>query len=653
MRTDIWTIDFETMPIGPRPEHYPPEPVGVAIRNPEGQSVYMSWGHPSGNNCSREDASSMLHKIWEDGRPIAFHHAKFDTEIAYIRFGMPALQWDRVEETMFLAFLIDPYARSIGLKDLGVRWLGMDKNEQDAVVEWVLAYKEQLPRFEFVTNSKGEPFGAPTKKNAGAWIGFAPGELVGPYAIGDVERTFRLWKVLRPLVEQAGMLESYNRERQVLPIFQANERVGLRINVELLETELNVYGQAFQYVENWLRWRLNSPGLSFDNDNDVADALERCQVVTEFAKTKTGRRSVSKDNMHPDIFADKEVASALGYRNRLKTCITMFMEPWLKQAKHRGGWISTNWNQVASPEGGTRTGRPSTNRPNLLNISKSFEGKPDGYTHPHHLEGVPPLPKVRRYVIADEGTVILKRDFSGQELRVFAHGSQGDLLAQYQQDPNIDVHNYVGENIRNLTGDPQWVEPEFRTALKAMNFQGLYGGGVPALAEALRITHAEAKRFKAFHDKALPDRRVFSDTLGTIVRSGMAIRTWGGRLYTRPPFKKQKRTGKLGDADYILINYWTQGSAADITKQAMIDLHNHSDYDSRFLLQVYDELNIAAPVDNAVRQMEVLKEVMESIPLRVPMLSDGEVGVSWGDMKKIKGDVTIESCLAELERASE
>ena len=648
MRTDVWAIDFETMPIGPRPEHYPPKPVGVAVRNPEGQSHYFAWGHPSGNNCRFEDAMTVLRTIWDDGRPIAFHHAKFDTEIAYAHFGLPILPWDRVEETMFLAFLMDPYAKSIGLKDLGVRWLGLDKNEQDAVVEWVLAHKEQLPRFEFITNSKKEPYGAPTKRNAGAWIGFVPAEIVGPYAIGDVERTFRLWKVLRPLIEQAGMLPAYDRERQVLPIFQENERGGMHINVPLLESDIELYTQAFNYVEDWLRWRLNSPGLSFDNDNDVADALERMGVVTEFAKTATGRRSVSKDNMHPDIFHDKQVASALGYRNRLKTCLTMFMGPWLKQAKTWDGKIGTNWNQVQNPEGGTRTGRPSTNNHNLLNISKSFEGKPDGYVHPEHLKGIPTLPKVRRYVVAEEGSVILKRDFSGQELRVFAHGSQGDLLAQYQKDPSIDVHKYVGGNIAQLTGDQTWVEDEYRTALKAMNFQGLYGGGVPALADALRITHAEAKRFKAFHDKALPDRKIFSDTLGMIVRSGMAIRTWGGRLYVRPPFKKQKRTGRLGDADYILINYWTQGSAADITKQAMVDLYNHPDYDSRFLLQVYDELNIIAPVDKAVRQMEVLQEVMEGIDLRVPMLSDGEVGLSWGEMKKIKGDVTIEQCLAEL-----
>lgn len=632
----IWTIDFETFPIGPRPDHNPPWPVGVAIRNPDGESTYLSWGHPSGNNCTWDDAASRLHAVWQSDLPVVFHNAKFDTSICYERFGLPRLPWDRVHDTMFLAFLLDPYARTLGLKKMAEIWLGMPPDERDEVEEWVLANKARLPRFPWIKNSKGEPGGAPTKRNAGAWIGYAPGELVGPYAIGDVDRTWKLFQVMMPAVQDAGMQEAYDVERQVLPIFMENERVGLRVDMERLESDVALYRQYFGWVEDWLRQRLNATGLNFDADDDVADVLDRLGVVTEWAKTATGKRSTSKDNMHPDMFNDPEVANALGYRNRLKTCLKMFMEPWLEQAAVRGGWISTEWNQISGENGGTRTGRPSTRNPNFLNISKSWTGRGDGYVHPAHLNGLPELPKVRRYILPDEGHIILKRDFSGQELRVFAHGSQGRLLEQYGKDPNLDVHQFVGDEISVVSGDPIWSEASGRTRTKAMNFQGLYGGGIPALMKALRISRTEAQKFKAFHDQALPDRRVFSDTLGTIVRSGRAIRTYGGRLYVRPPFKKQKSTGAISDADYILINYYGQGSAADITKRAMIALHNHPDYSSRFMLQVYDELDISSPADDAARQMNALRESMEGIPLRVPLLSDGEWGRNWGDMEKLK-----------------
>jgi len=638
-----WTLDFETDPIGPRPDHYPPEPVGLAWRSPEGQSGYLAWGHPEGNTHAPEAAQAALRAVWDSGLPVVFHNAKFDLSICYERLGMPPLPWERVHDTMFLAFLLDPYEKTLGLKKLSEKWLGMPPEERDSVDEWVLANKDRLPRFPWITNSKGEPNAAPTKRNAGAWIGFAPVDLVGPYAVGDVERTWRLFQTMLPLVQQAGMADAYDVERQVLPIFMENERVGLRVDTERLAAETAVYQQYFVWVEEWLRARLNSGGLNFDADDDVAEALERCGIVTEWEKTATGKRSVSKKNLHPDQFTDPQVASALGYRNRLKTCLKMFMEPWLEQAQRRGGWISTEWNQVASPDGGTRTGRPSTRNPNLLNLSKSFEGRPDGYVHPDFLAGLPPLPLVRRYILPDEGHVLLKRDFSGQELRVFGHFEQGDLLRQYQANPELDVHDYVGGKIKELVG----LELP-RGNIKILNFQSIYGGGIPAAQREMRVSYDEARRFKSFHDTALPGRKILSDTLTGILRSGQAVRTYGGRLYVREPVATVD--GRARDFDYRMLNYLVQGSAADVTKRAMIRLHNHPDYAARFMLQVYDEMDISAPVEDALRQMRVLQEAMEGIPLRVRLLSDGEYGWNWGEMNKIKG--ALEDALGGLKNGT-
>lgn len=645
--TDIWTIDFETLPIGPRPEHFPPKPVGVAIRRPDGQSHYYAWDHPTGNNCTLEEAATALKEVYHSPLPIVFHHAKFDMAILYEWFDWPKLDWTRFHDTMFQAFLVDPYARTIGLKQLGERYLGLPPDEQNAVVEWILAHKETVPLFEFVTNSKGEPFGKPTKKSAGAWIAFAPAELVGPYAIGDVERTWQLFQVFAPMIEKSGMVDAYNVEREVQPIFYENERDGLRIDVDLLREDIEIFKVAFAFVENWLRWKLASPGLAFDNDGDVSEVLFRKGIVTNWSLTKSGKRSMSKTTLHPRDYSDVAVAQMLGYRNRLKTCLTMFMVPWLAQAEINGR-IHTNWNQVQSPDGGTRTGRPSATKPNLLNISKDFEGRPDGYEHPDetYAAGLPALPLVRKYILPDDGAVLLKRDFSGQELRMFAHFEQGDLLAQYQENPELDVHHYVGENFVKLTGQTNWTEPSSRTPLKAMNFQGMYGGGAPALAQALFIDIAKARELKAFHNRALPGRKILSDTLASVLRAGFAVRTWGGRLYNRPPLKIVD--GQTRDFDYRMINYLIQGSAADMTKRAMIQLVNHPDYDGRFMLQVYDELNVSAEVGKAPRQMEVLHEVMCDVKMRVKMLSDGSVGRNWGEMKKINSDHTIESRLQEL-----
>lgn len=621
--TPIITFDFESHPIGPRPDHYPPQPVGLAVRWPDGEGRYWSFGHPGGNKCSEEEARGELARAVDSGLPMLAHSAKFDLSIANERWGLRVPKWDRLHDTMFLAFLVDPYAKTLGLKQLAEVWLGMPPEERSVVDEWVLDHKATLPTFDWLNDGK-----QPTKKSAGAWIGYAPAEIVGPYAWGDVDRTWRLFQTLYPLVQQAGMGDAYDVERQLLPILMENERVGLRVDHARLGEDVETYQRAFNYAEDWLRWRLDAAGLNFDADRDVAAILDERGIVTEWSETESGQRSVSKKNLHPDAFGDAEVASALGYRNRLKTCLKMFMEPWLAQADRRGGWISTEWNQVASPNGGTRTGRPSTRNPNFLNISKAFGGA-DGYVHPAHLEGLPELPLVRRYILPDEGHVILKRDFNGQELRVFGHYEHGDLQRRYVADPSLDVHDYVGENIAALTG-----KRLPRMNVKILNFQAIYGGGVPAAQAALRVSYDEAKQFKDFHDRALPGRKVLSDTLTSVLRSGMAVRTYGGRLYVREPLKWDAKRQRWSDHDYAMLNYLVQGSAADITKRAMIALVNHADWHSRFMLQVYDELDISAPEGEAVKQMRVLREAMESIPLRVLLMSDGESGLNWGEMKE-------------------
>ncbi len=613
-----WTLDFETMPIGPRPEHFPPKPVGLAWRDPHGNVGYET---------SMSEMGKVVHAAKEARVTKIFHNGKFDMHVATKFFGVRFQDEPHLfDDTMIIAFLIDPYARTLGLKPLADKWLGWAAEEKDACVEWIMARKDELPTFPWLNKGK-----KPSRSTAGAWLAWVPVEILAPYAIGDVHRTFGLYQVWRPLLHACGMEEAYDVEKGVMPVFMHNEEIGMRVATERLEEDVHTFGIAFKYVEEWLRWKLNAPGLNFDSDADVAAILKSRGIVTNFAKTATGGDSMSKKTLHPDQFADPQIASALGYRNRLKTAMDMFMVPWLEQSKARpDGRISTDWNQVQGDGGGTKTGRPSTRNPNILNISKTFEGRPDGYVHPDFL-GVPHLPLVRKYILANEGEVILKRDFSGQELHVFGHYEFGELKAKYLENPDLDVHNFVGEKAIHLMG-----REIPRGNVKILNFQGMYGGGVPAAASEMRVPYNVAKEFKDFHDRALPGRKILSDQLAIIVRSGRAIRTYGGRLYSRPPFIKRNGKGPLSPADYRLLNYLVQGSAADITKRAMLNLVNDPEWNSFFMMQVYDEMNISAPIDEAVMQMTVLKNAMESVPLSTTLPTDGEYGFDWGTMNKLK-----------------
>lgn len=638
---EVVTYDFESEPIRNRPD-FPPRPVGVSIQWPDDvEPRYYAWGHKSGgNNCLEEAGKNALRRAWDSNLPMLGHNTKFDMAIACEKWGFPELPWRRVQDTLFLAFLYEPHAAAIDLKGLADTLLEMPPEERDVVVDWVMEHEAELPK---LPNRKGVLVGPSRSKAskdkifAGAWIAWVPGNVVAPYANGDTLRTKLIFNDLWPIIQRNGMGPAYDRERRFQVPIMENERLGIRVDLRRLTDETQGYQSEMEFVEHELRRNLTGhKELNFDADADLAKVLLDTNVVPRenWQLTPTGKLSVKKDKLLPEHFTGgcgdwtgAQIASALGYRNRLKTCLKMFMEPWLHQALENNGHISTHWNQTRGGDGGTRTGRPSTSDPNFLNISKTWDERGDGYAHPAFID-LAPLPLVREYVLPDEGAVFLHRDFDGQELRVFGHYECGDLQRQYEGDPKLDPHAFVGDELMRVAG--RTIE---RTAVKALNFQGLYGGGVPALERKLRISTAEAKELKRFHDAALPGRKILNEVIKAVVNRGDPIVTWGGRLYY--PEAPSIVGGRMQDWIYKLINYLIQGSAADITKESVCQWYEGPRI-GRFLVTVYDETNISAPVEQAVEAMAWLKEVMGQDWLSIKMLSSPKHGPSWGLAKRCK-----------------
>jgi DNA polymerase I-like protein with 3'-5' exonuclease and polymerase domains len=616
------TVDFETESIEGRP-NYPPVPVGVSIKLPGKKSNYLGWGHPTGNNSTKAEATRFLKTIWKPGQMLLFFNGKFDVDVGETHLGLPRLSATDTHDAMFMMFLRDPHSRALDLKGLAERFLGEAPDERDELKEWVLA-NVRLP-----DGKKPKP------SEWGAHIAKAPGGLVGKYANGDTDRTWGLFKNSWDyVINEHEMLEAYQREQRVMPLFLDNERIGIRIDVKRLRKDVKLFTAALQAADDWLRKRLKAD-ISFDNDAQVLEALLRARVVREedLALTATGKFSISKKSLTPDLYKDPKVASAFGYRNRLTTCLKFFMLPWLAQAELRGdGRISTNWNQVRGEKGGTRTGRPSTKDPNFLNISKSWDNNDDGYAHPEFLQTLE-LPLVRRYLLPDEGETWLHRDYNGQELRLLAHFEDGPLLAAYQENPWLDVHQHVADLIEEKTG-----KTFVRKSVKIANFRIIYGGGAPATAEGIGCTMEEAKDLLRAHGAALPSvngRGGLSAETKDIGKRGDCLFTWGGRAYYVEPPSFSKRFNRVMTYEYKLLNYLCQGSAADVTKQAMINYNEHPKRRGRFLVQVYDEMNVSSGPDPKA-EMAVLRDSMEMITeqLDVPLLSEGKSGKTWGDLKK-------------------
>lgn len=583
----------------------------------------MSWGHPSGNNCTKGEVHDWLQDLWRTSEPLLFFNAKFDLAVAYEKLGLPELPWHRVHDAMFLAFLADPHSRDLGLKALAEDLLDWPPEERDELADWVWANRKAL-----VAEYGGKITRAKTGPNsAAAWISKCPAELVGRYAIGDVDRTWELFEHLYPLIADYGMCDAYDRERRVLPILMDNERDGMSVDLDALSEDVPALRSSLERADDHLRGLLTAPDLNIDADAQLAEALSSARVVddADWVLTPSGQKSVSKDNLTFDMFNDAEVADLYFYRNRLTTALSTFLNPWLEQASKRDGIISTNWNQVRGGEGGTRTGRPSTNKPNFLNVPKEFNQE---YDMPEDNKwDLEPLPFVRWYVLPDPGEVFMHRDFNAQEMRIFAHYEDGDLLQKFQDNPDLKPHDWIRDEIYELTG----LQLE-TTPVKIMNFQALYGGGVPAVAKGLGVSMTKAKEYKAFHDRALPGRKHLNDAIAEMINVGEPVRTWGGRVYFAEPSRVVD--GRMRDFLYKLINYICQGSAADITKEALIRWDGHPKKEARFLITVYDEINGSAAKRAWREQQNVMREVMESIELDVLMKSSGKIGPRWGELEK-------------------
>ena len=605
-------LDFETEGIELRPA-YPPKPVGVSIKLPGKAPRYYGWGHPAENNCTRDDGVAALKELWASGLPVVMHNAKFDLDVAETCLGLPPLPWERVHDTMIMLFLMRPHAKSMSLKPSAEELLNMPPEEQDKVKDWVLAN---------VPEAKQKP------SSWGAYICRAPGKLVGTYANGDVVRTAKLFTLCYKYLVEHDMLEAYFRERRLLPILLRSERKGLRVDIEGIKRDLPEFQKALVRTDNWIAKYLMAPGINLDSSDELANALEK-KGFAGFLSTPTGKRSTGKESMNAVIGHDKKLNSALGYRNRMMTCTNMFMSSWLEKGESTGrvypSWHQTRNARSEKDSNGARTGRIICTDPNLLNLSKDFESKNDGYVHPKFLK-VPILPLVRKYMLPEAGEVWCHRDFSSQELRILAHYEDDLLLNSYQKNLNLDVHDFVRQEVERIAGVPMT-----RSQAKTINFAIIYGSGLGAIAEGLKVDVDTAKRLRDAQRKAIPGLGILEKSLKQLAKTNQPLRTWGGReYYVEEP---KVINGRLVTFGYKLLNYLCQGSAADITKEAIIRWGEVRG-DSTFLNSVYDEINLSSPIGSVKKNMKTLNAAMASIEVDVKMLSDGKTGPNWGTLTK-------------------
>jgi len=621
------TIDFETKKIEGRPA-YPPEPVSLAIKYAGQPAIFYAWGHPTGNNCTRDEAAAALATAWEHPGGVLCQNTKFDMDVAETFFGLPRLPWQRLHDTMFLLFLTNPHATTFSLKPSAEALLGQAPTERDDVEDWLIA-NQPVPG---VTITRG-----PKSKNpAGGYISEAPADIVGPYCIGDVDRTEALFNLLHPTLDE-GMLVAYARERRLLGAILDMERRGVRVDVPRLESDLVVYTEVFQRTSKWCCDRLGAPGMNLDSSDELLAALKSKNAVDEnlllfteagkkFGHKNFGARSTSKESLMGAV-TDRDLLEVLVYRNQLSTCLTTFINPWLATARIAGR-VYPQFHQVKGTDNGARTGRFSSSRPNFQNVPKDL-GK-GGI--PQQLTGLPHLPLMRSYIIPDEGCVLIDRDYDQQEMRVLAHYEDGAMQRAYIDDPSLDYHT-TAMHLINREGGTNFT----RDPVKSLAFGLNYGMGKDLLATKMQVDVSTAVRVKTLYLAALPGVKKLMDSLKARARMGRPIRTWGGRVYyCEPPKVKEGADGitTRKTFDYKLLNILVQGGSADCTKEAMAR-YAEAGHSWPMLLQVHDELMTQAPIAELVPAMAALRAAMEGVEFDVKMTSSGKfTDKNWSVMQE-------------------
>lgn len=395
-----------------------------------------------------------------------------------------------------------------------------------------------------------------------------------------------------------------NIELPLSKVLAEMEQVGFLVDADGIKQ----FGEKLQdtlqtslqniYSEVGYEFNVNSP-------KQLADALFVKLGLPPKKKTKSGF-STDAETLESLRGKSPVVEDILQYRTYQKLNST-YVEGLLKQVEEDGR-IHTVFNQTE-----TRTGRISSNEPNLQNIPVRTElGK-----------------ELRKFFIAPNGCVLVDADYSQIELRILAHISNDSAMIEAFE-KGEDIHAATAARIFGVPLN--MVTPQLRSRAKAVNFGIVYGIGAFSLAKDTGVTVKEADSFiKNYLTQFAGVKQYMDDTIAFGEKNGY-VATMYGRRRALPELRSSNRNIKaLGER--LAMNTPIQGTAADIIKLAMVHVEarlRKENMQSKLILQVHDELIIEAPISEKEQAEQILKEEMQNAAtLRVPLVADVGSGENW------------------------
>ena len=411
-------------------------------------------------------------------------------------------------------------------------------------------------------------------------------------------------------LKKEDMLDLYNKmELPLCYVLTKMEENGIKVSIDYLNEMGEVLKNKIASLEEEI-YNLSNIRFNISSPKQLGEVLFKQMQIPYPKKIKDDNYSTSKDIL--DKLVDKYpiIDKILLYRTYTKLYSNYIVS--LKEDIKSDKKVHTIFNQTL-----TRTGRLSSERPNLQNIPIRLE------------EGR----LIRKAFIPSDGNIIISSDYSQIELRVFAHMSnEKNLIEAFKND--YDIHTKTASDIFHVP--LQEVTKDMRRKAKAVNFGILYGISGFGLSEDLGIDLWEAKEFIDKYLEVFPGIKEYKDNL---------IKEAYQNGYVKTLFNRKRIIDELNNKNYLIrssgermaLNTPIQGTAADILKMAMIKMQEEIDkhnFNAKMVIQVHDELVFDVPKNEVEEFIPILKDVMENIyELKVPLKVDIEYGNTWYEAK--------------------
>ena len=435
-------------------------------------------------------------------------------------------------------------------------------------------------------------------------------DVASDYASEDADISLKLYEHIEPMVQKEAKLAKLYSEIEGPLIYTLGdiERNGVLIDSEKLNQQSKELEAKILKLERKVQ---KNAGEDFNlgSPKQLQEILYEKLGLPVIKKTPKGQPSTSEAVLQELSMDFPIVHDILSYRaiSKLKSTYT---DKLPKMINSNTGRVHTSYHQAV-----TATGRLSSSDPNLQNIPiRSEEGR-----------------RIREAFIAPEGYKILAADYSQIELRIMAHLSkdQGlmDAFAKGQ-----DIHQATAAEIFSINIDD--VTPNQRRSAKAINFGLIYGMSAFGLSKQLQITRAEAQNYIEQYFERYPGVKNYMDeTKLSAKKNGFVETVLGRRLYLADIESSNYQRRQY--AERSAINAPMQGTAADLIKMAMTDLHSkirNESLDAKIIMQVHDELVIEVNENQLDELSDLTVNIMADIfKLDVDLKVDADTGNNWDE----------------------